>query len=75
MFYTTPRLGYQVDEELAVGIDLGPLHGIPVAVKDIIAAHEGPTTAQSQVLDPAWGAGKDARGAPAASSTPPVSIL
>jgi aspartyl-tRNA(Asn)/glutamyl-tRNA(Gln) amidotransferase subunit A len=48
------------DEELAAGIDLGPLHGIPVAVKDIIAAHEGPTTAQSQVLDPAWGAGKDA---------------
>jgi aspartyl-tRNA(Asn)/glutamyl-tRNA(Gln) amidotransferase subunit A len=50
----------RADEELAAGIDLGPLHGIPVGVKDILAAHEGPTTAQSTVLDPAWGAGTDA---------------
>jgi aspartyl-tRNA(Asn)/glutamyl-tRNA(Gln) amidotransferase subunit A len=48
------------DAELASGIDRGPLHGIPVAVKDILAAQEGPTTAQSLVLDPAWGQGKDA---------------
>jgi aspartyl-tRNA(Asn)/glutamyl-tRNA(Gln) amidotransferase subunit A len=50
----------QADEELARGHDLGPLHGIPIGVKDIFAAREGATTAQSVVLDPAWGAGKDA---------------
>lgn len=48
------------DAELAAGVDRGPLHGIPFAVKDIIAMAEGPTTAQSQVLDPDWGAGRDA---------------
>jgi aspartyl-tRNA(Asn)/glutamyl-tRNA(Gln) amidotransferase subunit A len=50
----------RADTELAEGIDRGPLHGIPVGVKDILAAREGPTTAQSLILDPAWGAGKDA---------------
>jgi aspartyl-tRNA(Asn)/glutamyl-tRNA(Gln) amidotransferase subunit A len=50
----------QADKELGAGIDLGLLHGIPIGVKDILAAQEGPTTAQSLVLDPAWGAGKDA---------------
>lgn len=50
----------RADEELAGGVDLGPLHGIPVGVKDILAAREGPTTAQSAVLDPSWGAGRDA---------------
>ncbi|WP_216895278.1 amidase [Nocardia alni] len=48
------------DAELAAGRDRGPLHGIPFGVKDIIAMAEGPTTAQSLILDPAWGAGKDA---------------
>ncbi|HEX3789583.1 MAG TPA: amidase [Pseudonocardiaceae bacterium] len=50
----------RADEELAAGLDRGPLHGIPFGVKDILASAEGPTTAQSLVLDPAWGAGKDA---------------
>jgi len=50
----------RADAELAAGVDRGPLHGIPVAVKDILAMAEGPTTAQSLVLDRAWGAGKDA---------------
>jgi aspartyl-tRNA(Asn)/glutamyl-tRNA(Gln) amidotransferase subunit A len=50
----------RADEELSRGTDLGPLHGIPVGVKDILAAREGPTTAQSAVLDPSWGAGTDA---------------
>jgi len=50
----------QADRELAAGIDRGPLHGIPFGVKDIIAMAEGPTTAQSLILDPAWGAGRDA---------------
>lgn len=48
------------DAELAAGKDRGPLHGIPLGIKDIIATEEGPTTAQSLVLDPAWGAGGDA---------------
>ncbi|HEY9524382.1 MAG TPA: amidase [Thermopolyspora sp.] len=50
----------RADEELAAGVDRGPLHGIPFGVKDIIAVAEGPTTAQSLVLDPAWGDGEDA---------------
>lgn len=50
----------RADAELGTGSDRGPLHGIPCAVKDIIAMAEGPTTAQSLVLDPAWGAGRDA---------------
>ncbi|HVV09867.1 amidase [Amycolatopsis sp.] len=48
------------DAELASGKDLGPLHGIPFGVKDILAMAEGPTTAQSLILDRSWGAGKDA---------------
>ncbi|TDD96823.1 amidase [Actinomadura rubrisoli] len=50
----------RADEELAGGLDRGPLHGIPFGVKDTIAVADGPTTAQSLVLDPAWGAGRDA---------------
>ncbi|HVW40477.1 MAG TPA: amidase [Amycolatopsis sp.] len=48
------------DAELARGEDRGPLHGIPFGVKDILAMAEGPTTAQSLILDRAWGEGKDA---------------
>lgn len=50
----------KADDELAGGRDRGPLHGVPCAVKDILAMAEGPTTAQSLILDPAWGAGRDA---------------
>lgn len=48
------------DEELATGIDRGPLHGIPLGIKDIISTAEGPTTAQSLILDPSWGDQGDA---------------
>jgi aspartyl-tRNA(Asn)/glutamyl-tRNA(Gln) amidotransferase subunit A len=48
------------DAELASGIDRGPLHGIPIGVKDIIATVDAPTTANSRVMDPAWGANRDA---------------
>ncbi|KQX19717.1 MULTISPECIES: amidase [unclassified Sphingomonas] len=48
------------DRDLAAGIDRGPMHGIPIGIKDIVAMAEGPTTAQSLVLDPEWGAGRDA---------------
>lgn len=50
----------QADDELARGDDRGPLHGIPLGVKDIVATADCPTTAQSLVLDPAWGDQGDA---------------
>ncbi|HET7738107.1 MAG TPA: amidase, partial [Tepidiformaceae bacterium] len=50
----------QADADFAAGIDKGPLQGIPIGVKDIIATKDAPTTAQSQVLDPWWGSGYDA---------------
>jgi aspartyl-tRNA(Asn)/glutamyl-tRNA(Gln) amidotransferase subunit A len=50
----------RADRELAEGIDRGPLHGIPIGVKDILAMAEGPTTGNSLILDPAWGKGRDA---------------
>ena len=45
----------EADAELAAGTDRGPLHGIPLGIKDIIATDEGPTTAQSLILPPEWG--------------------
>ncbi|WP_299576917.1 amidase [uncultured Williamsia sp.] len=44
----------RADAELRAGHIRGPLHGIPVGVKDIITTTEGPTTAQSLVHDAAW---------------------
>src|SRR3954468_8647381 len=40
------------DAELARGEDKGPLHGIPVSLKDLIDQHGVPTTAASHVVDP-----------------------
>lgn len=48
------------DADFVRGIDKGPYQGVPIGVKDILAMAEGPTTSQSLILDPAWGAGKDA---------------
>ncbi|MDH4148270.1 MAG: amidase [Acidimicrobiia bacterium] len=45
----------RADTELAAGTDRGPLHGIPLGIKDILATDEGPTTCQSVVLPPSWG--------------------
>ena len=50
----------EADALLAKGVDLGPLQGIPMAAKDIIATKTAPTTANSVVLDPRWGEGYDA---------------
>lgn len=50
----------RADRELAAGHDLGPLHDIPVAVKDVIASQEGPTTAQSRVVESTCWVGRDA---------------
>ncbi|HEY4278685.1 MAG TPA: amidase [Conexibacter sp.] len=46
------------DRELAAGHDRGPLHGIPLGVKDIIATAEGPTSANSQAFGATWGRGQ-----------------
>jgi aspartyl-tRNA(Asn)/glutamyl-tRNA(Gln) amidotransferase subunit A len=39
------------DRELAAGRDRGPLHGIPISVKDIFDVEGTPTTAASRVRD------------------------
>lgn len=46
----------RVDEKIAAGMPLAPLDGIPLGIKDIMACSQGPTTAQSLVLDPEWAA-------------------
>ncbi len=50
----------KADAELAEGVDRGPLHGIPLAIKDNIATIDAPATANSKVLDPSWGEQGDA---------------
>jgi aspartyl-tRNA(Asn)/glutamyl-tRNA(Gln) amidotransferase subunit A len=49
----------KADGDFARGIDRGPYQGVPIGIKDILAMAEGPTTSQSLILDPEWGAGKD----------------
>ena len=48
------------DADFARGVDRGPLQGVPLGIKDLIATRDAPTTANSRVLDPAWGDGRDA---------------
>lgn len=50
----------RADADFAAGVDHGPLQGIPFGLKDILATRDAPTTANSLVLDPAWGDGYDA---------------
>ncbi len=50
----------QADADFAAGVDRHALQGIPLAVKDIIATKDAPTTANSRILDPEWGGGVDA---------------
>jgi aspartyl-tRNA(Asn)/glutamyl-tRNA(Gln) amidotransferase subunit A len=45
------RDGATADRELASGVDFGPLHGVPIAVKDLIDIKGVPTTAASRVRD------------------------
>jgi aspartyl-tRNA(Asn)/glutamyl-tRNA(Gln) amidotransferase subunit A len=43
----------RADAAVAAGEPVGPLHGIPLGIKDIISTADGPTTCQSLVFDPA----------------------
>jgi aspartyl-tRNA(Asn)/glutamyl-tRNA(Gln) amidotransferase subunit A len=45
------RQAAEADRELAAGRDRGPLHGVPVSVKDIVDIRGIPTTAASRVRD------------------------
>ena len=53
------RAAAAADAGFASGVDRGPLQGIPVGIKDILAVADGPTTGNSLVLDPEWGAGRE----------------
>ena len=50
----------QADTDFVAGVDKGPLQGIPLAAKDIIATKDAPTTSNSPNMDLAWGDGVDA---------------
>ena len=41
----------EADRQLAAGHDLGPLHGVPISVKDLYDIRGTPTTAASRVRD------------------------
>lgn len=41
----------RVDRRLARGEDVGPLAGIPLAIKDVICTHDIPTTCSSKILE------------------------
>jgi aspartyl-tRNA(Asn)/glutamyl-tRNA(Gln) amidotransferase subunit A len=41
----------QADRDLAAGVDRGPLHGVPISIKDIVDIRDLPTTAASRVRE------------------------
>jgi aspartyl-tRNA(Asn)/glutamyl-tRNA(Gln) amidotransferase subunit A len=45
------REARRADQELAVGEDRGPLHGVPISIKDLFDITDTPTTAASRVRD------------------------
>jgi aspartyl-tRNA(Asn)/glutamyl-tRNA(Gln) amidotransferase subunit A len=45
------RRAREADQELATGHDRGPLHGVPVSIKDLLDVRGVPTTAASRVRD------------------------
>jgi aspartyl-tRNA(Asn)/glutamyl-tRNA(Gln) amidotransferase subunit A len=59
------RRARQADRELAEGRDLGPLHGVPISIKDLMDIQGTPTTAASKVRTPQ----------PAAADAPAIANL
>ena len=49
MSHAARRAARTVDEEIAAGRYRGPLHGVPIAIKDLIDTRGTPTTAASRV--------------------------
>ena len=45
------REARRADQELAAGEDRGPLHGVPISIKDLFDVTDTPTTAASHVRD------------------------
>src|SRR5262245_16739957 len=45
------RQAHQADQELASGTDRGPLHGVPLSIKDLLDMRGLPTTAASRVRE------------------------
>jgi aspartyl-tRNA(Asn)/glutamyl-tRNA(Gln) amidotransferase subunit A len=45
------RLAREADADLAAGLDRGPLHGVPVSIKDMFDVAGFPTTAASRVRE------------------------
>jgi aspartyl-tRNA(Asn)/glutamyl-tRNA(Gln) amidotransferase subunit A len=45
------RQAREADQELAAGTDRGPLHGVPISLKDLLDVRGVPTTAASHVRD------------------------
>lgn len=45
------RDAQRADAELAAGIDRGPLHGVPISIKDLVDVAGIPTTASSRVRE------------------------
>lgn len=54
------RSAQSVDKAVADGGNVGPLAGVAIAVKDLLATRDAPTTAQSLVHDESWYGGRDA---------------
>ena len=59
-FDESAREAARACDRTAGGVAHGPVHGMLIGVKDNIRMAEGPTSAQSLVLDPGWGQGPDA---------------
>jgi aspartyl-tRNA(Asn)/glutamyl-tRNA(Gln) amidotransferase subunit A len=49
----------EIDARRAAGSDVGPLAGVPIGVKELLATDDGPTTGGSLVLDADWGSAGD----------------
>ena len=45
------RQAHEADQELAAGTDRGPLHGVPISIKDLLDIRGVPTTAASRVRE------------------------